>query len=193
MERKLVWGGIALLALLSLAAGILYVTRKPSFHGSVIDPPAPAAEIKLTDSNNQPFTLSSQRGKVVLLYFGFTNCTDECPLTMAKLKQTFDILGKASSNVQVLMVTTDPARDNPAQMKKYVTQFNPAFLGLTGTPDELQQVYSDYGVAVESNGETHTTFLYVIDQNGNFRLTFIGPQMNPQDVADDVQTLLKGN
>jgi protein SCO1/2 len=193
MDRRLILGGIVLLAVLSLAAGVLLVTKKPSFHGSVIDPPAPAAEITLTDSNNQPFTLSGQRGKVVLLYFGYTNCPDECPLTMAKLKQTFDILGNASSNVQVLMVTTDPARDHPAQLKTYVTQFNPAFLGLTGTPDELQQVYKDYGVDVESNGETHTTFLYVIDQKGNLRLTFIGPQMNPQDVADDVQTLLKGN
>ncbi len=183
----------AVLAVLAIAAGVVAVTRKPSFHGSVIDPPAPASEIHLTDSNNQPFTLSSQRGKVVLLYFGFTNCTNECPLTMAKLKQTFDLLGNHADKVQVLMVTTDPTRDNPAQMKNYVTQFNPAFLGLTGTPDELQQVYKDYGVAVESNGETHTTFLYVIDQKGNFRLTFIGPEMSPQDLAEDVQTLLKGN
>ncbi len=193
MDRKLIWGGIALLALLSLAAGVLLITRKPSFHGSVIDPPMPASEISLTDSNNQPFALSSQRGKVVLMYFGYTNCPDECPLTMAKLKLAMDSLGKAAGNVQVIMVTTDPTRDSPAQLKKYVTQYNSSFLGLTGTADQLQQVYKAYGVAADNNGQAHTTFLYVIDPAGNLRLTFIGPEMNPQDVADDVQTLLKGN
>jgi protein SCO1/2 len=193
MERKTILVLSIVLAALVIAAGVIAMTRKPSFHGSLIDPPAPASEIKLTDSNGQPFTLGSQRGKVVLMYFGYTNCPDECPLTMAKLKQTLDILGKGSSNVQVIMITTDPSRDNTAQLKKYVTQFNPLFLGLGGTPQQLQQVYQDYGVTVESNGETHSTFLYVIDQKGNFRLTFIGPEMNPQDLADDVQTLLKGD
>jgi protein SCO1/2 len=192
MNRKLIIIGSACLAALVLAAGILVATHKPSFRGTVIAPPATAAEVKLTDSNRAPFLLSSQRGKVVLMYFGYTNCPDECPLTMAKLKQATDLLGTQAQAVQVLMVTTDPTRDDPAQLKKYVTSFNTAFLGLTGTPQDLQKVYSDYGVAVENNGETHTTFLYVIDPQGKLRLTFIGPEMNPQDVASDVQTLLKG-
>lgn len=192
MNRKLIVIGTALLTVLVLAAGVLIATRKPSFHGTVINPPAPAAEIKLTDSNGQSFNLSSQHGKIVLLYFGYTNCPDECPATMAKLKLAMDALGPLAQNVQVVMVTTDPARDNPDQMKKWLTGFYPTFLGLTGTADQLQQVYNDYGVAVENGGETHTTYLYVIDSKGNLRLTFVGPDMDPQDVADDVQTLLKG-
>ena len=192
MNRKLVLIGTSILAALVLAAGILVATHRPSFRGTVINPPAPAAEIKLTDSNGQPFSLSSQRGKVVLMYFGYTNCPDECPATMAKLKLTMGILGGLSQNVQVLMVTTDPTHDDPAQMKKWMTGFYPTFLGLTGTPDQLQQAYSAYGVTVENGGETHTTYLYVIDAKENLRLTFIGPDMDPQDVADDVQTLLKG-
>jgi len=111
---------------------------------------------------------------------------------MAKLKLTMGILGNLSQKVQVVMVTTDPAHDDPAQLKKWLTGFNPTFLGLTGTPDQLQLAYSAYGVAVENGGETHTTYLYVIDAKGNLRLTFVGPDMDPQDVADDVQTLLKG-
>jgi len=192
MNRKLILIGTAILAVLILAAGVLVATRKPSFRGTVINPPAPAAEIKLTDSNGAPFLLSSQRGKVVLIYFGYTNCPDECPATMAKLKLTMGILGNLSQKVQVVMVTTDPAHDDPAQLKKWLTGFNPTFLGLTGTPDQLQLAYSAYGVAVENGGETHTTYLYVIDAKGNLRLTFVGPDMDPQDVADDVQTLLKG-
>jgi len=192
MNRKLVMIGTAILAVLILAAGVLVATRKPSFRGTVINPPAPAAEIKLTDSNGQPFSLGSQRGRIVLLYFGYTNCPDECPATVAKLKLTMGILGNLAQNVQVLMVTTDPARDNAAQMKKWMTGFYPAFLGLFGTSDQLQQAYNAYGVTVEDGGETHTTYLYVIDSKGNLRLTFDGPTMDPQDVADDVQTLMKG-
>jgi protein SCO1 len=192
MNRKLILIGSAILAVLVLAAGVLVATRKPSFRGSLINPPIPAAEISLTDSNRQPFTLSSQRGKIVLLYFGYTNCPDECPATMAKLKLTMGLLGSLAQNVQVLMVTTDPARDNPAQMKKWMTGFYPTFLGLMGTADQLQQAYNAYGVTVENGGETHTTYLYVIDAKGNLRVTFDGPSMDPQDVADDVQTLIKG-
>ena len=192
MNRKLTAIGTAILAGLVLAAGILVATRRPSFRGTVINPPVPAADFTLTDSNGQPFSLSSQRGKIVLLYFGYTNCPDECPATMAKLKLTMGILGNLSQNVQVLMVTTDPARDNAAQMKKWMTGFYPAFLGLFGTSDQLQQAYNAYGVTVEDGGETHTTYLYVIDSKGNLRLTFDGPTMDPQDVADDVQTLMKG-
>ena len=180
------------MAALVLAGGILVATRQPSFHGSVINPPAPAAEIKLTDSNGQPFALSSQRGKVVLLYFGYTSCPDDCPATMAKLELTMGILGNLAQNVQVLMVTTDPTHDNAAQMKKWMTGFYPTFLGLFGTPDQLQPAYHAYGVTVENGGDTHTTYLYVIDPKGNLRVTFDGPSMDPQDVADDVQTLIKG-
>jgi protein SCO1 len=192
MNRQLTMMGSALLAGLVLAAGVLIATRQPSFRGTVINPPAPAAEIKLTDSNGQPFSLSSERGKIVLLYFGYTNCPDECPATMAKLKLTMGIIGNLSQNVQVLMVTTDPARDNAAQMKNWMTGFYPTFLGLFGTPDQLHQAYSAYGVTVEDSGETHSTYLYVIDAKGNLRLTLDGPSMDPQDVAYDVQTLIKG-
>ncbi|MFZ1042191.1 MAG: SCO family protein [Anaerolineales bacterium] len=146
----------------------------------------------LTDSNGQPFALSSQRGKVVLLYFGYTSCPDDCPATMAKLKLTMGLLGNLAQNVQVLMATTDPTHDTAAQMKKWMTGFYPTFLGLFGTPAQLQPAYTAYGVTVEDGGDTHTTYLYVIDPKGNLRVTFDGPSMDPQDVADDVQTLIKG-
>ena len=192
MNRKLVVIGSTVLTILILATGLLIATRRPSFHGTVITPPALAAEIRMTDSNGQPFTLSNQHGKIVLLYFGYTNCQDECPATMAKLKLAMDALGPLARNVQVVMVTTDPARDNPDQLKKWLTGFYPTFLGLTGTTDQLQQAYKAYGVVVEDGGETHTTYLYVIDPKGNLRLTLDGPTMDPQDVTSDAQSLLKG-
>ena len=165
---------------------------KPTFRGGAINPPFPAAEIKLTDHNGQPFALSGQRGKVVLVYFGFTNCPDECPLTMAHVKQALQSIGDSAKNVQVVMVTTDPLRDTPQILKDYMTNFNPTFLGLTGTTEELQKAWKDYGVVVEDGGETHSTFLYVIDPAGNLRETFL-PDSEPADIAADVSLLLRGN
>jgi protein SCO1/2 len=189
MQYKLLWWGMILTGGLAIASGILFITKKPSFHGAIINPPMPAAEIKLTDFNGAPFTLSSLRGKVVILYFGYTNCPDECPLTMAHLKMTMDILGGKSNDVRVVMVTTDPARDTAESMKTFLDKFDPGFIGLVGTPEELTKVWKDYGVTVEDSGETHSYFVYLIDQDGNFRETFL-PDSLPVDIAADARLLL---
>jgi protein SCO1/2 len=148
-------------------------------------------DIHLTDHNGKAFTLSSQRGKVVLLFFGYTNCPDECPLTMAHLKLAMQSLGERSKDVQVVMVTTDPVRDTPQALKDFMAHFNPSFLGLTGPLGDLQEAWRGYGVSVEAGGETHSTFLYVIDPAGNVRETFL-PDAEPNDIAVDVGLLLKG-
>jgi protein SCO1/2 len=89
------------------------------------------------------------------------------------------------------MVSTDPVRDTPQALKDFMGHFDPSFLGLTGTPAELQKTWSDYGVAVENGGETHSTFLYVIDPKASVRETFL-PDSEPNDIARDVGLLLKG-
>ncbi len=191
VQRKTLWIGTTIIGILVVATAVIYLTQKHSLLGAIINPPAPTAEINLTDSNGKPFALSDQRGKVVLLYFGYTNCPDECPLTMAHIKQAFDILGNKSKDVQVIMVSTDPARDTQQALKDFMAKFNPTFLGLTGTPDELQKAWQDYGVTVENGGETHSTFLYVIDRAGNIRETF-QPDTQPDSIATDVSFLLTG-
>src|SRR5581483_5968270 len=125
MQRKTLWGAVVLIAALTLIAAVLYITRKPSFHGAVINPPFPAADIKLTDHNGQPFQLDSLKGRVVVVYFGYTNCQEECPLTMAHLKEVLDLLGAQSKDVQVLMISTDPARDTQSALKEFLGKFNP--------------------------------------------------------------------
>src|SRR5574341_1228056 len=173
MNRRLLFLGAGILVLLITVAVIVYTTSKPSFNGAVITPPWPAPEIKLTDHNGRPFTMSSRRGKVVLLYFGYVNCPDECPLTMAHLKLALESLGDRAKDVQVAMVSTDPARDTPQALTDFMNHFDPTLLGLTGTPAELQKAWRDYGVTVEDGGETHSTYLYVIDPSGNIRETFL--------------------
>jgi protein SCO1/2 len=165
------------------------VTPKPAFHNTVIDPPVAAAEIKMTDHNGKTFQLSNERGKVLLLYFGFVNCPDECPLTMAHIKQALDALGSQAQKVEVVMVSTDPVRDTPQALGNFLGAFNPTFIGIPGSPEELAKIYKDYGVTVLDGGETHSSYTYVIDQKGNLRLTF-NPDTQPDDIAADLKNLL---
>ena len=191
MQRKTLLVGLGIFVGLLALSAVLYLTSKPSFRGAVITPPWPAPEINLTDHNGGPFKMSDQHGRVVLLYFGYVNCPDECPLTMAHLKLALESLGDRATDVQVIMVSTDPVRDTPQALKDFMEHFNPSFLGLTGTPGELQKVWKDYGVTVEEGGETHSTFLYVIDPAENVRETYL-PDPEPKDIAGDMDLLLKG-
>src|SRR5512140_1897668 len=120
MQKTSIWVGIASVATVAFLAVLWTATHRPMLHGAVIDPPLAAADIHLRDSNGQDFTLSSMRGKVVLLYFGYTNCPDECPLTMAHLKLAVDQAGADGQNVRVAMITTDPKRDNPQALKAFL-------------------------------------------------------------------------
>jgi protein SCO1/2 len=179
-----------LISLSLLAFGLTACAApKPAFHNEVINPPVAAAEIKMTDHNGKDFQLSSERGKVILLYFGFVNCPDECPLTMAHIKQALETLGDQAQNVQVVMVSTDPVRDTPEALGNFLEAFNSSFIGIPGTPEELAKVYKDYGVTVLDGGETHSSYTYVIDQNGNLRLTF-SPDTQPDDITADLKILL---
>ena len=191
MQRKTLLVGVSIFVLLLALTAFFYLTSKPSFRGAVITPPWSAPEIKLIDHNGESFRMSEQRGRVVLLYFGYVNCPNECPLTMAHLKLALESIGDRARNAQVIMVSTDPVRDTPQALKDFMEHFNPSFLGLTGTPAELQKVWKDYGVTVEAGGETHSTYLYVIDPAGNVRETFL-PDAEPRDIARDVDLLLKG-
>jgi protein SCO1/2 len=188
-QKGIVWVGIAIVAALGLVTGIWFFRLKPSLHGAVIDPPLPAAEIQMQDFNGKPFTMSGLRGKVAILYFGYTNCPDECPLTMAHLKQAMDLLGGQAKDVQIVMISTDPMRDTAQAMKDFLGKFDPSFIGLVGTQEQLTKVWKDYGVTVENGGETHSFFVYVIDRAGNFRETFL-PDSLPSDEAADIRLLL---
>jgi protein SCO1/2 len=179
---------ITIIALLAFGLAAC-AAPKPAFHNEVIDPPVAAAEIKMIDHTGKPFQLSSERGKVVLMYFGFVNCPDECPLTMAHIKQALEMLGDQAQNVQVVMISTDPVRDTPEALGNFLGAFNPTFIGIPGTSEELAKIYKDYGVTVLDGGETHSSYTYVIDQNGNLRLTF-SPDTQPDDITADLKILL---
>ena len=190
MERKILLVGANILAILLIAAGVLLLSRRESFSGAVIEPPMPLPAISLTDQDGATFQSASLRGRIVLIYFGYTNCKEECPITMAKLHQVLGSLKSGADQIQVLMVSTDPSRDTPEAMRAFLAPFQPGFLGLTGTPAQLQKVWGDYGVTVLDDGETHSNLIYVIDRRGNFRLTF-HYEMAPDDIASDLRILLR--
>ena len=161
----------------------------PSFKGEVVKPPEAAPEISMTDQNGNPFQLSAMKGKVTLVFFGFTNCVDECPLTMAHIKQALGIVGDGAGDVRVVFVSTDPLRDTPQALQSFLTKFDPSYVGIPGTVDQLTKVWNDYGVVVLDGGETHSSFTYVIDKAGNLRLQF-DPDTAPEDIASDLKILL---
>ena len=136
--------------------------RPHVFHGMVMQSPDPAPDFTLTAHTGQPVSLSDFRGKLVLLYFGYTFCPDVCPTTLVELAKAVNLLGRKAEQVQVVMISVDPARDTPEKLAEYVTHFHPSFLGMTGTPDEIAAVAALYGIFYEKQEGTEATG-YLVD------------------------------
>lgn len=170
----------------------------PLFHSTDISGSGFGKHLTLADHNGRPRTLADFRGKVVLLFFGYTQCPDICPTAMERFAQTMKKLGPESDKVQVLFVTLDPERDTPPILAKYVPFFHPSFLGLTGTPAETDAVAKEFRVYYkrrQTAGELgytldHWAGAYAFDLEGRLRL-YIPPNLNADDIAADVRRLLK--
>lgn len=138
-------------------------------------------DFTLTDHDNQPFELSSQRGKVVLIFFGFTSCPDACPTTLSKLSAVYRRLGDDAAKVRTLYITVDPERDTPERLKEDMGYFGIDALGLTGTKEQIDKVVELYGASYEiiptpgSEAQytvAHSTTLYAVDPAGKTRILF---------------------
>jgi protein SCO1/2 len=156
-------------------------------------------DFRLTDHNGRPRSVADFRGKVVLLFFGFTHCPDVCPTTMADMARVVDKLGPDGQRVQGLFVTVDPARDTPQVLAKYVTAFHPNFLGLYGDPGETASLAREFkffhdAQAADADGHyavTHGSAIYVYDPRGRLRL-LMGAERTADTMAADVARLLRG-
>jgi len=192
MERKFLIAGLAVLVFVVLASvGLFFwVTANQGFRGSVINPPAPAADFALTSQTGQTAHLADYRGRYILLFFGYTNCPDECPATMAVLKLVHMDLGDQAQRVQVIFISTDPDRDTPQAVGAFVSRFDGSFIGLTGSKPVLAKVWADYGVTVLDGGETHSTYVYLIDPSGDLRLTYASVTQ-PDDILADLHLLFR--
>ncbi|MBN1668397.1 MAG: SCO family protein [Anaerolineales bacterium] len=169
-----------------------------TYHGTVLQTPIPAYDFKLQASQGQNLRLSDFKDQVVLLYFGYTFCPDVCPATLSELAAAREILGQAADQVQVIMISVDPERDTPQVLAEYVQYFDSSFIGLTGTPQQIQQVASQYGIFYQAQQGTaatgylvdHTASVLVIDRQGQLRL-ILPFETEAPDIASDIEQLLK--
>ena len=157
-----------------------------------------AKDFALTDHNGQPRTLKDFQNKIVVLFFGYTQCPDVCPTSMIEMVAIKKLLGKDGDRVQGLFVTIDPERDKPDMLKAYMENFDPSFLALVPAPDKLAALAKEFKVYYKKvDGPTptsytmdHTAGCYVYDTKGKLRL-FTRYGTAPELTAADLRLLLK--
>ena len=190
--------GVGLIAGIFLLVFIKNLLFPYQFQGSEIPFVEAAPAFSLSGVDNERLTLTDFEGKVVALYFGYTFCPDVCPTTLTELAAARSQLGADGDDVQIIMVTADPERDTADALAKYVSYFDDSFLGLTGTPAELEAIYKDYGIFVQKQTDIetaasylvdHTSAVTIIDKEGNRRLLFPF-SMNRDKMADDLRELV---
>ena len=183
-----------------LFASLLLATSAqsaPALKAGVFDPPRAAPEFAaVSSSKGGELKLGSYRGKVVLLLFGFTQCPEVCPTTLATLAQARKLLGAQAAGVQVIYLTVDPERDDIGRIKEYLAAFDASFVGGTGKLPALAAVYKNYGVSASkvpmpSGGYAmnHSTSIYLIDRAGLLRAMMPYGHDAP-DFVHDLQALL---
>lgn len=169
----------------------------PSFRNVDITGADYGKDFTLTDHGGRVRSLADFRGKVVVMFFGYTRCPDVCPTTLAEMKAVLEQLGQDGKRVQVLFVTVDPERDTPQLLAKYVPAFDPSFLGLYGDSATIAKVAKDFKVFYQkAPGKTpdsytvdHTAGSYVFDPQGRLRL-FVR-QGNAASLVADIQVLMR--
>jgi len=168
------------------------------FIGGVLEPPRAAPDFTLVDQHGSAYTLSEQRGDIVVLFFGYTTCPDVCPTTLVQYRRIKGLLGDDAARVQFVFVTVDPERDTRERLGEYLSHFDSEFVGLTGESEALQAVWRAYGVYVERvdapNSQVgywvnHSSVSYVIDTKGDLRLIHLYNTPS-EDVVHDLALLL---
>jgi len=172
--------------------------QQPKFANSDITGADYGHDFALIDHNGQPRTLADFKGKVVAIFFGYTQCPDVCPTTMVEMMEVMKMLGADAARVQVLFVTIDPQRDTRELLGQYVPGFDKRFLGLTGTPEQIAAVAKEFKVFYQKvPGKTEDSYTmdhfagqYVFDRQGRLRL-FVRYGQKPEAIAADLRLLLK--
>jgi protein SCO1 len=171
---------------------------KPQFTSVDVTGAEYAKDFQLTDHNGQVRSLKDFKGKVVVVFFGYTQCPDVCPTTMTELAEAKKLLGAQGDKVQGVFVTLDPERDTPQVLKAYMANFDPSFVALRPTPEQLAAVAKDFKVYYKKvEGKTPTSYTldhsaasFIYDAQGRLRL-YARYGGGPQALASDLQLLMK--
>lgn len=186
-------------AAVAVSFGLTACTEAPATFNAVDMTGADYAKnFSLADADGKLRTLDDFKGKVVVLFFGYAQCPDFCPTTMTELAQVKELLGKDRDKLQVLFVTVDPARDTPIVMKAYMAAFDPSFIALIPSPEQLALMAKDFkayykkvdGATPTSYSMDHSAAQYVYDPQGRLRL-YVRYGTGVAPMVADLQTLLK--
>lgn len=172
---------------------------KASFQGVDLTGAAYARAFSLPDQNGRTRSLSDFAGKVVVVFFGFTQCPDVCPTTLVELAQVKKALGPDGDKVQGVFITVDPERDKPEMLKAYLESFDPSFVALRGSPEQVKEVAKEFkiyyakvpGQTPDSYTMDHTAASFLFDPQGRVRV-FSRYGAGPQALTSDIKALLAG-
>jgi len=187
----------ALISLVATGALAACGERKPQFSAVDLTGAEYARDFQLPDTEGKVRSLKDFRGKAVVVFFGFTQCPDVCPTTLAEIAQAKQLLGPDGAKVQGIFVTVDPERDTPEVLKAYMANFGPDFIALRGSPEQLAAVAKDFKVYYKKvEGKTpgsytmdHSAASFVYDTQGRLRL-YSRYGSGPQALANDIKQLL---
>ncbi len=195
-RRQAVFSFAAVLGASALSGGCMQA--KPQFKSIDLTGADYAKDFQLPDQNGQVRSLKDFKGKIVVVFFGYTQCPDVCPTTMAELAEAKRLLGPDGEKVQGILVTVDPERDTAEVLKGYTANFDPTFLALRGTPDQVASTTKDFKVYYKKvQGKTDTSYTmdhsaasFVYDTKGQLRL-YTRYGSGAQALADDLKLLLQ--
>lgn len=185
---------------LALAVACACGPAEPEFYGSSFEGTESVQDFTLTDQYGKPFRLAEQRGKIVLLFFGYAHCPDVCPVTLSTWARVQEKLA-GEVDVEFVFVTVDPERDTAERLRRHLAAFSEDFHGLTGTEDELKPVYEEFGIfrqKVQFSKSAvgyvvdHSTAMLLLDREGRIRVTF-SYDADPDEIVHDVRRLRDGS
>lgn len=183
--------------MLCIASALFACERSAHFNTTDVSGSRYGPSLKLHDQYGQLRSLADFRGKVVTIFFGYTNCPDVCPTSLSMLQEVAGILGQDAERMQVLFVSVDPQRDTAERLKLYMNAFNPRFLGLLGTESEIALVAKEFNVIYTKHGDIankrysidHTAGAFIFDKHGSPRL-FARHGETASRIAADIKQLL---
>lgn len=183
-----------LLAALVLCGMLMFKLYQREFMSGSTGTAEIGGPFELVNQDGATVTDADFRGKLMLIYFGFTYCPDACPTALGVMAAALDKLDVAGERVTPMLISIDPARDTPQALKDYVGAFHPRMIGLTGSGEQIARVAKEYKVfyqkAPGATGEDylmdHTSLIYLMDEDGKY-LAYFGPQATPDEVAEQIR------
>ncbi len=198
VRRLVIAEVIAIVLVLAVTGWLYWRSRATTLNGILLDPPQEVPSVVLSGSDGQTHTLADFRGKVTVVFFGYTHCPDVCPMTASTIARARSMLGDQADRVQFVLISVDPERDTPERLASYLEKYDPSFLGLTGDEAAIRQLATTFGVyyaKVESSSALgylvdHTASSFVLDRDGRLRAV-LPFGLTPEQVASDLRTLLR--